>query len=72
MWSKDSSGQCSIKVDGQPVFTMMRWKVLSDNLTVRSGKPPVSWEVKFLSRVQLFAIPWIVANQAPLSMEFSK
>ena len=24
-----------------------------------------------LSRVQLFAVPWIVARQAPLSMEFS-
>ena len=72
MQSKDSSGQCSVKVDGQPVFIMMRWKVLSDDLTVISGKPPISWEVKLLSRVQLFAIPWIVANQAPPSMEFSK
>ena len=25
-----------------------------------------------LSRVQLFATPWIVAHQAPLSMEFSR
>ena len=72
MRSKDISGQCSVKVDGQPVFTMMRWKVLSDDLTVRGGKLPVSWEVKLLSRVQLFAIPWIVAYQAPPSMEFSK
>ena len=29
-------------------------------------------EVKSLSRVQLFATPWTVARQAPLSMEFSK
>ena len=29
-------------------------------------------EVKFLSRVQLFGTPWIVAYQAPLSMEFSR
>ena len=28
-------------------------------------------EVKSLSRVQLFAIPWTVAHQAPPSMEFS-
>ena len=28
-------------------------------------------KVKSLSRVQLFAIPWTVAYQAPLSMEFS-
>ena len=27
---------------------------------------------KSLSRVQLFATPWIVAHQAPLSMEFPK
>ena len=29
-------------------------------------------EVKSLSRVQLFATPWTVANQAPPSMEFSR
>ena len=29
-------------------------------------------EVKWLSRVQLFATPWTVARQAPLSMEFSR
>ena len=29
-------------------------------------------EVKFLSRVQLFGTPWIVACQAPLSTEFSR
>ena len=28
--------------------------------------------VSSLSRVQLFAIPWTVAHQAPLSMEFSR
>ena len=28
--------------------------------------------VKSLSHVQLFAIPWTVAHQAPLSMEFSR
>ena len=29
-------------------------------------------EVKSFSRVQLFATPWIVAHQAPLSMGFSR
>ena len=29
-------------------------------------------KVKSLSRVQLFATPWTVAYQAPLSMEFSR
>ena len=31
-----------------------------------------SEEVKSLSRVQLFAIPWIVAWESPLSMGFSR
>ena len=29
-------------------------------------------KVKSLSRVKMFATPWIVAHQAPLSMEFSR
>ena len=29
-------------------------------------------KVKLLSRVQLFAIPWTVAHQAPLSVGFSR
>ena len=29
-------------------------------------------KVKSLSRVKLFAVPWTVACQAPLSMEFSR
>ena len=34
---------------------------------------PLKWsEVKSLSRVQLFATPWTVAYQAPLSMRFSR
>ena len=28
--------------------------------------------VRVLSHVQLFAAPWIIAHQAPLSMEFSR
>ena len=30
------------------------------------------YEVKWLSRVRLFATPWTVANQAPQSTEFSR
>ena len=30
------------------------------------------FKVKSLSRIRLFATPWTVARQAPLSMEFSK
>ena len=32
----------------------------------------LSLEVKWLSRVSLFATPWTVTYQAPLSMEFSR
>ena len=32
----------------------------------------VNYEVKSLSRVWLFATPWTIACQAPLSMEFSR
>ena len=38
----------------------MQFRISTDNL------------VKLLSRVWLFVIPWTVAYQAPLSMEFSK
>ena len=38
----------------------MQFRISTDNL------------VKSLSRVRLFVIPWTVAYQAPLSMEFSK
>ena len=31
-----------------------------------------NWELKLLSCVQLFAIPWTVAYQAPPSIEFSR
>ena len=30
------------------------------------------WKVKSLSRVRLFATPWTVAYQAPLSMAFAR
>ena len=33
---------------------------------------PRQYRAHMLSCVQLFAIPWIVAHQAPLYMEFSK
>ena len=33
---------------------------------------PLKVKVKSLSLVQLFATPWTVAHQAPLSMEFSR
>ena len=45
----------------------LEWVAISlSNVWKRKGK------VKSLSRVQLFATLWIVAYQAPLSMEFSR
>ena len=35
-------------------------------------QPSIKVKVKLLSHVQLFAIPWTVAYQALLSMEFSR
>ena len=34
--------------------------------------PRLGKKVKSLSRVQLFVTPWIIAHQAPPSMEFSR
>ena len=41
------------------------------NVSGQLVKVPVSESVS-LCRVRLFATPWIVARQAPLSMEFSR
>ena len=46
--------------------------------TDAEAEVPILWlpeakeEVKWLSRVRLFATPWTVAYKAPLSMEFSR
>ena len=40
-----------------------------DDLKLHTWTP---FQVMSLSRVQLFATPWTVAHQAPLSMEFSR
>ena len=39
-------------------------------LEVFWGEMISSWEWRMVSHVQLFAIPWTIAHQAPLSMEF--
>ena len=44
------------------------WTELNDNQFTNMNK---LIELKSLSRVQLFATPWAVAYQAPLSMGFS-
>ena len=53
-------------------------KLSIDCLTSAGLLAPASWgldessEGVSLSRVQLFVTPWMVAHQAPLSMEFSR
>ena len=61
-----------MNVPGKPAFNLISWNILSNDLTERNGKPPLFWEVNFLSRVRLFAIPWTVAYQAPPFLEFSR
>ena len=43
-----------------------------ENSTDRGAWRATVHEVKSLSRVRLFATPWTVAHQAPLSMGFSR
>ena len=62
------------------VHVTCTFSVVFSIFTVRSLAPLtldhlncLKWsEVKLLSRVQLFATPWTVAHQAPLSMGFSR
>ena len=42
------------------------------HLCMTTGKFQIEVKVKSLSRVRLFATPWTVAYQAPLSMGFSR
>ena len=46
---------------------MIKGTIHKDTLSTKKQK-----KVKSLSPVQLFATPWTVAYQAPLSMEFSR
>ena len=45
---------------------------LSEPLLLLTVSCSISFLCQLLSRVQLFVIPWTVAHQAPLSMEFSR
>ena len=55
------------------IFTLAFYKLVSLNISDNFLKHLFSWCVCwFLSRVWLFATPWTVAHQAPLSVEFSR
>ena len=71
-WTKISVESALGTWMAKPVFTLIRWNVLSDDLPARSGKQNDSWEVKLLCRVWLLQISWFVAYQDGLSMEFSR
>ena len=43
-----------------------------ENLEMRQGESKEKVKMKSLSRVRLFATPWTVTYQAPLSMGFSR
>ena len=60
------------------MFIKLNWMIISqwnvDQIIIFvTSTPSVQFgSVQSLSRVQLFAIPWTIACQAPLSMEFSR
>ena len=57
--------------DGSGRFLDSPMNLMLKQLQTRSFSESES-EVKSLSRVRLFATPWTVAHQAPLSMGFSR
>ena len=70
----DSEGQGRLEC-----YSPWRREGLDTTKQLNNNKPffdspdyaPLHEQVKLLSSVQLFAVPWTVAYQAPLSMEFS-
>ena len=62
-WLVNQILHATTKTQGSQINTQIFLKIKS---TMKRG------EVKSLSRVQLFATPWTVAYQAPLSMGFSR
>ena len=60
-------------VDSWIVMADVQLKLDMKQQTVsKSGTLSLKVKVKSLSRIRLFATPWTLANQAPLSMEFSR
>ena len=60
------------KVSGGNRIPVELFKILSDDALKLLHLICTSEPLKLLSRVQLFAIPWTVAYQAPSFMEFSR
>ena len=64
----DSLRFCAFSLSRSPVHGILQARVL-EWVAISFSKIK---NVKLLSRVRLFATPWTVAYQAPLSMEFSR
>ena len=50
----------------------IRCELASGHISLNSGRTLLTFKVKLLSHVQLFATPWTVAYQDPPSMGFSR
>ena len=61
-------GSPALQADSLP--TELQGKPLDENLNLHKKLRIQEMNVCMLSHVQLFAIPWTIACQAPLSMEF--
>ena len=62
--------RCSLL--GRKVMTNLDSTLKSRDITLSTKVRLVKVKVKSLSHVQLFATPWTVAYQVPLSMGFSR
>ena len=66
-WTESSQ---MVKIEGEKSFIIMKQKQHKCLLSLKRNMKGIKW--KSFSHVQLFATPWTVAHQAPLSLEFSR
>ena len=69
---KEVSEAWNVPILSNPSFVALHGAVFLNEHIYLTHKEILWSEVKSLSRVWLFATPWTVAYQAPLSMEFSR
>ena len=64
----------NFNIDRMHLETLPRIQIVAKPFLVPTSNAflPLKYEVNLLSRVQLFATPWTVAGQAPLSVGFSR
>ena len=63
----------TVKRDKDGHYIMIKGSIQEEYITIINiYAPNIKVKVKSLSRVRLFATPWTVAYQAPLSMGFSR